>query len=116
MQNSSFKDHLYLLLDKYSNWKKSKFVLNRRKLQRLAKVGQFPSIMIISCCDSRVHASEIFEAEPGELFIHRNIANLIPPHDTHSDNTGTAAALEFAVCALKSISHYYFRTLRMWWN
>ena len=104
MQNSSIKSPLNSLLEKHSNWKKNKFISNRKELQRLAKVGQSPLIMIISCCDSRVHASEIFESKPGELFIHRNIANLIPPHDTHSDNTGTAAALEFAVCALK-VSH-----------
>ena len=60
--------------------------------------------MVISCCDSRVLSSNIFNSGPGELFIHRNIANLVPPYDRDSDNTGTAAAIEFAVCGLK-VSH-----------
>ena len=57
--------------------------------------------MIISCCDSRVHATSMFGAETGEFFIHRNIANLIPPYNPDGDHHGTSAAIEFAVCALK---------------
>ena len=57
--------------------------------------------MIISCCDSRVHASSMFGAETGEFFIHRNIANLIPPYNPDGDHHGTSAAIEFAVSALE---------------
>jgi carbonic anhydrase len=60
--------------------------------------------MIISCCDSRVHATSMFGAETGEFFIHRNIANLIPPYNPDGDHHGTSAAIEFAICALK-VSH-----------
>ena len=60
--------------------------------------------MVISCCDSRVHATSIFGAEQGEFFIHRNIANLVPPYRPDSDHHGTSAAVEYAVSAL-SVSH-----------
>ncbi|MDC0032388.1 hypothetical protein OAJ23_02905, partial [Pelagibacteraceae bacterium] len=66
--------------------------------------GQKPSAIVITCSDSRVIPTNIFNTKPGEFFIHRNIANLVPPYDLDSDNTGTAAALEFAVCSLK-VSH-----------
>ena len=56
--------------------------------------------MIISCCDSRVHATSIFGAEQGEFFIHRNIANLVPPYSPDGSQHGTSAAVEYAVTAL----------------
>ena len=57
--------------------------------------------MVISCCDSRVHVTSIFGADQGEFFIHRNIANLVPPFDPDGAQHGTSAAVEFAVTALK---------------
>ena len=57
--------------------------------------------MVISCCDSRVHVTAIFGAEQGEFFIHRNIANLIPPFSPNGDYHGTSAAIEYAVTSLK---------------
>jgi carbonic anhydrase len=57
--------------------------------------------MIISCCDSRVHVTSIFGAETGEFFIHRNIANLVPPYAPDGDHHGTSAAVEYAVSSLK---------------
>ena len=62
--------------------------------------GQNPKAMIITCCDSRVLISEIFGNEPGDFFIHRNIANLVPPHEPDSRAHGTSAAIEYAVIAL----------------
>ena len=56
--------------------------------------------MVISCCDSRVHVTSIFGAEQGEFFIHRNIANLVPPYSPNQDYHGTSAAIEYAVTAL----------------
>ena len=53
--------------------------------------------MVISCCDSRVHVTSIFGAETGEFFIHRNIANLIPPYAPNKDYHGSSAAIEYAV-------------------
>ena len=57
--------------------------------------------MVISCCDSRVHVTSIFGADQGEFFIHRNIANLVPPYEPDGDRHGTSAAIEYAVTALK---------------
>ena len=63
--------------------------------------GQSPEVMVISCCDSRVSPEVIFDASPGELFVVRNVANLVPPFETGGDYHGTSAALEFAVQALR---------------
>lgn len=63
----------------------------------LAEKGQSPKTMIIACCDSRADPATIFSAHPGQLFIVRNVANLVPPFEPHGDYHGTSAALEFAV-------------------
>lgn len=63
--------------------------------------GQDPDIMVIACADSRVEPAEIFAAAPGQLFVVRNVANLVPPFDTSGGLHGVSAALEFAVTALK---------------
>ena len=89
------------IINKYKKWKIDSFVNNKATYEKLASEGQSPIAMIISCCDSRVHATSMFGAEIGEFFIHRNIANLIPPYNPDGDNHGTSAAIEFAVCALK---------------
>lgn len=57
--------------------------------------------MVICCCDSRVHVTAIFGADQGEFFLHRNIANLVPPYVTDGAMHGTSAAVEYAVTALK---------------
>jgi carbonic anhydrase len=67
----------------------------------LAEDGQRPRAMVISCCDSRVHVTSIFGADQGEFFIHRNIANLVPPYNPDGDHHGTSAAVEYAVTTLK---------------
>ena len=89
------------LVDRYKDWKKNSFLENKFSYEQLAIDGQKPKGMIISCCDSRVHASSMFGAETGEFFIHRNIANLIPPYNPDGDHHGTSAAIEFAVSALE---------------
>ena len=63
--------------------------------------GQSPETMVIGCCDSRVSPEVIFDASPGELFVVRNVANLVPPYETGGEYHGTSAALEFAVQALR---------------
>ena len=57
--------------------------------------------MIISCCDSRINVTSIFGADQGEFFIHRNIANLVPPYEPDGEPHGTSATIEYAVTALK---------------
>lgn len=66
----------------------------------LAEQGQAPKVMVIACCDSRADPAAIFDARPGQLFVVRNVANLVPPFEPHGDYHGTSAALEFAVNGL----------------
>jgi carbonic anhydrase len=63
----------------------------------LVEKGQRPDVMVIACSDSRVNPSIIAKAEPGELFVVRNVANLVPPYEPDSHYHGTSAAIEFAV-------------------
>ena len=89
------------LARRYHGWKATEYSENQSWFRRLADEGQHPRAMVISCCDSRVHVTSIFGAETGEFFIHRNIANLVPPFEPDGDHHGTSAAVEFAVTALK---------------
>ncbi|WP_428927043.1 carbonic anhydrase [Marinibacterium sp. SX1] len=92
------------LLQRYHGWKATSYAENRSWYRRLADEGQRPRAMVISCCDSRVHVTSIFGADSGEFFIHRNIANLVPPYEPDGDHHGTSAAVEYAVTVLK-VSH-----------
>tara|TARA_B110000977_G_scaffold174560_1_gene228506 strand:+ start:56 stop:703 length:648 start_codon:yes stop_codon:yes gene_type:complete len=89
------------LVDGYQSWKKDGFERQSSRYSDLAENGQNPSALVISCCDSRVQATEIFGAQSGEFFLHRNVANLVPPYAPNSDFHGTSAAVEYAVKALK---------------
>ncbi|WP_137702709.1 carbonic anhydrase [Marimonas lutisalis] len=89
------------LIQRYHGWKATTYKDNEAWYRRLADEGQHPRAMIISCCDSRVHVTSIFGADQGEFFIHRNIANLVPPHKPDGLQHGTSAAVEYAVTALK---------------
>ena len=89
------------LVKRYKGWKATSFSENRAWYRHLADQGQHPRAMIISCCDSRVHVTAIFGADQGEFFIHRNIANLVPPYQPDGEQHGTSAAVEYAVTALK---------------
>jgi carbonic anhydrase len=89
------------LVRRYHGWKATSFAENRGWYERLADEGQHPRAMVISCCDSRVHVTSIFGADQGEFFIHRNIANLVPPSNPDGKYHGTSAALEYAVSTLK---------------
>ena len=89
------------LIDRYKKWKSSKYLKNEVQFKKLASSGQSPSTMVISCCDSRIHATSIFGADEGEFFIHRNIANLVPPYSLDGENHGTSAAIEYAIKELK---------------
>ena len=89
------------LLQRYQGWKATGYAENQSWYRRLASEGQHPRAMVISCCDSRVHVTSIFGADQGEFFIHRNIANLVPPYQPDGNQHGTSAAIEYAVTALK---------------
>jgi len=86
------------LVQRYQEWR-SGAAAQRAWYARLAQ-GQQPRALVISCCDSRVLASAIFGAQQGEFFIHRNIANLVPPYAPDGEHHGTSAAIEYAVVAL----------------
>ncbi len=88
------------LVDKYYVWKGDTFSKNKDSFEKLAKEGQSPQYMIISCVDSRVDPNSIFNSNAGELFVHRNIANLVPRYDNLTEHSGTIAAIEFGICAL----------------
>ena len=71
------------------------------RYRELAEAGQSPEVMVIGCCDSRVSPEVIFDARPGELFVVRNVANIVPPYEPDGHAHGVSAALEFGVAALK---------------
>jgi carbonic anhydrase len=88
------------LVQRYHGWKATTYAENAPWYRRLAASGQQPRAMVISCCDSRVHVTSIFGAEQGEFFVHRNVANLVPPYSPDGDHHGTSAAVEYAVTSL----------------
>ncbi len=73
---------------------------DRTIMQHLSDNGQSPKIMVIACCDSRVDPALILQCEPGDLFVVRNVANIVPPYEKDASHHGTSAALEFAICFL----------------
>lgn len=89
------------LIEGYRSFAETRLPLERSRYQELAEAGQQPEVMVICCCDSRVSPEVIFDARPGELFVVRNIANLVPPYSPTGFTHGVSAALEFAVQILK---------------
>jgi len=88
------------LIQRFQGWKATTYQDNKAWYRRLAESGQHPRAMVISCCDSRVHVTSIFGADEGEFFIHRNVANLVPPYNPDGEYHGTSAAVEYAVSSL----------------
>ena len=89
------------LIKRYKAWKETEYEEKKTWFNKIAKEGQKPSTMVISCCDARIHVTSIFGIDNGEFFIHRNIANLVPPYNPRGDHHGTSAAVEYAVKKLK---------------
>ena len=88
------------LIEGYHRFREGYYSENSDSFTRLAQQGQSPRSMVIACCDSRVEPQIIFDASPGEMFVVRNVANLVPPYGPSADFHGTSAALEFAVKVL----------------
>jgi carbonic anhydrase len=88
------------LIKGYGRFRQGAWPERRALFERLAQVGQRPPTMVIACSDSRVDPAMIFDAGPGELFVVRNVANLVPPYQPDGAYHGTSAALEFGVCNL----------------
>jgi carbonic anhydrase len=89
------------LIDGYNVFAGGRLQREQDRYRDLAERGQAPEIMVIGCCDSRVSPEAIFDAGPGELFVVRNVANLIPPYSPDGTYHGVSAALEFGVGALR---------------
>ncbi|WOJ89203.1 carbonic anhydrase [Methylocapsa polymorpha] len=88
------------LVSGYEAFLSGRFAREQDRFHQLAKAGQSPRIMLIGCCDSRVSPEVIFDAGPGEIFVLRNVANLVPPYAPNDDLHGASAALEYAVLGL----------------
>jgi carbonic anhydrase len=88
-------------IEGYHAFTANRLPLERSRYEKLAETGQQPEVMVICCCDSRVSPEVIFDAHPGELFVVRNVANLVPPYTPSGFTHGVSAALEFAVQVLK---------------
>ena len=97
MLTDEFRD----LIEGYTTFRQTHYAADAERYRDLAALGQTPRTMIIACSDSRVDPSRIFNARPGELFVVRNVANLVPPCEAHGSYHGTSAAIQFAVEMLK---------------
>lgn len=90
------------LTNGYRAFLDGRFTSEQSRYQQLAEAGQRPEIMVVGCVDSRVSPEVIFDANPGELLVVRNVANIVPPYEPDRDSQhGTSAALEFGVQALR---------------
>ena len=89
------------LLTGYRSFRNHRYEPERARYRALAEHGQAPEVMVVACCDSRSAPETIFHAGPGEIFVVRNVANLVPPCEPEGPHQSTAAALEFAVRGLR---------------
>ena len=89
------------LIEGYTAFAGARLPREQNRYRELAEAGQAPEVMVIGCCDSRVSPEVIFDARPGELFVVRNVANIVPPYSPDGQAHGVSAALEFGVAALK---------------
>lgn len=89
------------LLEGYRRFRTGAYQEQRRRYDALADKGQAPGVLVIACSDSRVDPTRIFDTEPGQMFVVRNVANLVPPYDTDNSQHSTSAAIEYAVTQLK---------------
>ena len=96
MENSFIK-----MLQGYQLFRRKYASGDNSVMQYLSNYGQQPEVMVVSCCDSRVDPALILQCDPGDLFVVRNVANVIPPYEKDEAHHGTSAALEFGICFLK---------------
>jgi len=89
------------LLDGYKAFTSQRLPTEQSRYRELSERGQSPAVMVIGCCDSRVSPEVIFDAGPGELFVMRNVANLVPVYEPDGGAHGVSAALEYAVNVLR---------------
>jgi carbonic anhydrase len=88
------------ILDGYQTFRQKYAHGDQSIMEYLSDYGQQPQTMIVACCDSRVDPALILQCDPGDLFVVRNVANIVPPYEIDDSHHGTSAALEFGVCFL----------------
>ncbi|MDA0785997.1 MAG: carbonic anhydrase [Proteobacteria bacterium] len=91
---------VHRLIAGYKGFRARYYEQRPERMQALAEQGQAPDVMLIACSDSRVEPAVLLDIEPGELFIARNVANLVPPYGPDENPHGTSSAIEFAVLDL----------------
>lgn len=89
------------LLKGYQRFRENTFPRQRARFKETAMEGQHPKLMVIGCSDSRVDPAQIFDVDPGDIFVVRNVAALVPPFETTPGHHGVSAAVEFAVQMLE---------------
>lgn len=92
---------LHKLKSGFRKFRKHYFEEHPELYEKLTIKGQSPEVLVIACCDSRVHPAQVLATEPGDIFVIRNVANLVPPFEDDGKSHGTSAAIEFAVKHLK---------------
>jgi carbonic anhydrase len=89
------------LIEGYRRFRAGPYVEQRQRYDSLANKGQAPKVMIVACSDSRVDPTRVFDTGPGQAFVLRNVANLVPPYEPDSAQHSASAAVEYAVTILK---------------
>jgi len=93
-------EYFLKLIGNYKEFYNDEFTSQKSSYQEMAQ-GQSPKVMVIGCCDSRVSLDRILRIDPGEVFVVRNVANLVPPFEKSGRYHGTSAAIEFGIKHLK---------------
>lgn len=89
------------LIEGYKTFRAQYFSGGCDIFEDLVRHGQSPKVLMVACSDSRVDPAIVMNCKPGDLFVVRNVANLVPPYEADNAHHGTSAALEFAICDLK---------------
>lgn len=95
------QNHFQKMLDGYQQFREKYADGDQSVMKYLSYYGQSPTTMVVACCDSRVDPALILQCDPGDLFVVRNVANIVPPYEIDESRHGTSAALEFGINFLK---------------
>lgn len=95
------RESLKNILKGYKKFREKYTLGDRSIMDYLSRHGQQPDVMVVACSDSRVDPALILQCDPGDLFVVRNVANIVPPYEKDEMHHGTSAALEFGICFLK---------------
>ena len=94
-------DPLDKLVEGFKNFKQRYYIAEPELYAELIDRGQTPKTLVIACCDSRVHPAQVFNTSPGDIFVARNVANLVPPFEDDGKSHGTSDAIEYGVKHIK---------------